>query len=403
MSWKILFLAVPLILFSEEISKGPTISIKPFHKPQEEPLVEPLAEVCSEMPSCPPRAILPSARSCFGCNDFTASTSILFWQAKLWGLEFAGKSFIPNTPNGTAQTFNQKIFVPDFAWKPGFKLNLGYNLPYDSWDLSGRWTYYHEVCTSLKKHFESVVAPPDIGIIPLWHYPFVQVLGGNTADPLRYQKATGNWKMYFNSFDLELGRYFFPNQTIPMRLKIGAKGAAIRQFYHVDYDGGTTALAINPLTGDAELCQFVSSHFQVSTHQWGIGPSLGLESKWNLWRGLNLIGNGGFSILCSFFDLSTKYNDVIVQPNASSADSQMKMDEDFRELTPVCEAMLGLDWGTCFYDQYFFGFTLGYEWQYWWSVNHARRHYVENLPGETFDMRGELQMQGLNATIKFDF
>lgn len=399
MSWKILFFAAPLILCSNEISTGPTISIKPFNKNQEAAQPE---ESYIEPSCCPPRAVLAPALPCFGCSEFTASASFLFWQAKLWGLEFASKSYVPNTANAAVQTFNQKLFVPDFAWKPGFKVNLGYNLPYDNWDLSGRWTYYHEVCTSLKKHFNSVVAPPGIGVIPLWHYPFLQILGDNIHNPLRYQNASANWKMNFNAFDLELGHYFFPNQTIPMHFKMGAKASLIHQFYHAEYANGTTVLALDPISGNPGLWQFVSSQFQVSTHQWGIGPTLGLESKWNIWRGLNLIGNGGFSVLCSFFDLKTKYHDVIVL-GTNPPNSQMRMKEKFRELTPVCEAMLGLDWGTCFWDQIFFNIAIGYEWQYWWSINHARRHYVQTLPGETFDMRGELQMQGLNATVKFDF
>lgn len=350
--------------------------------------------------SCPPRAVLASALPCSGCGSYGVSASFIFWQAKLWGLEFAGKSFLPNTPGASLQTFNQKLFVPDFAWKPGVKINLSVNLPYDGWDLLAGWTYYREECTSLKKNFDQVTVPDGIGLMPLWHYPFVQIAGGNAGNPLRYKDASGNWEMHFNSFDVQLGRYFFPEWSIPMRLNMGIKGAYIRQFYHADYGNGTTILATDPATAIPTLLQFLSSRFQVTTDQWGLGPRLGLESKWNFWRGFNLIGNGAFSVLCSFFDLTTQYNGVILPSPGAVA---MTMDEDFHELTPVCEAMLGLDWGTCFCNNTFLGISIGYEWQYWWSVNHARRNYVQTLPGETFDMRGELQMQGLNAAVKCDF
>lgn len=355
---------------------------------------------CLPLNPPPPRAVLTSALPCSGCGSYTISASFIFWQAKLWGLEFAGKSFIPNTPGTSLQTFNQKLFVPDFAWKPGVKVNLGINLPYDGWDLWAGWTYYREECTSLKKNFDQVTVPAGIGLMPLWHYPFVQIAGGNTGNPLRYKDASGNWEMHFNSFDLQLGRYFFPEQSIPIRMNMGVKGAYIRQFYHADYGNGTTILATAPTSDLPTLLQFLSSRFQVKTDQWGLGPRLGLESRWNVWRGFNLIGNGAFSVLCSFFDLHTRYNDVILP---SPGPVSMTMDENFHELTPVCEAMLGLDWGTCFSNNTFFGISIGYEWQYWWSVNHARRHYVQTLPGESFDMRGELQMQGLNAAVKCDF
>lgn len=348
---------------------------------------------------CPERAVLASARPCGGEGKVVLSTSFLFWQGKLWGLEFSAKSFLGNVPGSSEQTFEQKLFVPDFAWRPGVKVKLGYNLCHDQWDLLGDWTYYHEECTSLKKHFNSQIVPEGLGVIPLWHYPFVEIVGGNEGNPLRFKSSSANWRMDFNSFDLELGRFFFPVQSLPMRFKVGAKGSLIRQFYHVDYDDGFPILAINPNTSETQIFEFPSSKFRVGTDQWGLGPRLGIESKWNFWRGFNLIGNGAFSVLCSFFDLKTVYDDILVP----SVNSLFVMEEHFHELTPVCEAMVGIDWGTCFCNKFFFGFAMGYEWQYWWSMNHARRNYVQTLPGETFDMRGELQMQGLNAAIKLDF
>lgn len=353
--------------------------------------------LCADVNPC--RAILASP--CEG--SFLFSTSFLYWQAKIWGLEFASKSFLPNVPGAAAQTLDQKLFVPDFAWRPGVKANLGYNLPYDGWDLSAGYTYYHDEFTSLKKHFDSVISPFGIGVIPLWHYPFREIQGGNTGDPLRYADARANWRLNFNTIDLELGRAFYPIPTLPMRFKIGAKSGWIRQTYHADYENGTKIFALEPLSDLPDFFQFVSSRFQFSSHQWGIGPRIGLESRWNIWREFDLIADGGFSILCSFFNLKTQYRDVTIEFPLGPTTSTMKMDEEFRELTPICEAMLGIDWETCFCEEYFFGITIGYEWQYWWSVNHARRFYVETLPGETFDMRGDLQIQGLNAAVNLDF
>lgn len=361
-----------------------------WRKPVEPPPVQP----------CDPRAVLPTADPCCANGDVFVSASFLLWQAKLWGLEFATKSFLPNVPGSTAQTFQEKLYVPDFAWKPGLRLILGGHLPYDRWDVRVGWTLYKDECTSLKKRFGSVIAPDGIGLIPLWQYPFLQIAGDNTGNPLRYSAATGNWKMIFNSFDLELGRSFYPDRSLPVRLKIGAKAATIRQKYQAKYGDGTTVLATLPQGGDPSLFQYISSQFRVRTRQWGIGPRVGLASDWLMFYGVSLIGNGAFSILCSFFDVDSKYDDLI-QP--SPGQTKMKLKEHFHELTPVCEAMLGLDWGMCFKNNMYLGLQLGYEWQYWWSQNHARRNYVQTLPGETIDMRGELQMQGLNGAIKLDF
>lgn len=351
-------------------------------------------EIC-----CPPEGILAPAKPCSECIDTIASVSFLFWQGKIWGLEFATKSFLPNNPAGIIQNFDQKLYVPDFAWRPGVNLRLGQYLPHDAWDIIGGYTYYHEEFTSLKKHLDSQIVPAGLGIVPLWHYPFVQILGGNASDPLRYHSAAANWHLHFHAFDLELGRFFFPELFIPMRFAIGAKGSYIYQFYHADYSDGVTTQAFDPSTGNASLFQFVSSRFQAKTHQWGLGPRLLLESRWELGCGFNLIGNGAFSVLSSWFDMITKYRDTIL-PTPGNA--EMKMKESFRELTPVCEAKLGVDWGMCICDV-FLNIQVGYEYQYWWSMNHARRNYVQNAPGTTYDSQGDLQMQGLNAAVKLQF
>lgn len=349
---------------------------------------------------CEPRGTLAASHPCDGCSNIFVSTSFLLWQAKLWGLEFASKSYIPNVTGSTDQKFIEKLFVPDFSWEPGVQVLLGGYLPYDGWDFRIGWIHYKEKFTQLKKHFDSLIAPADIGIIPLWQYPFVQVVGGNRADPIRYGFATADWRMNFNTIDLELGRSFFPDEPLPIRLMMGAKIANIQQTYEVKYKQGNATLAIQPGNALPSVFEFISSKFETKTDQWAVGPRIGLESHWNMLSGFNLIGHGAFSVLASSFELKTQYNDVI-DPLPSPC--VMKMKEHFTELTPVCEAMLGLDWGICFNDQYYFGITLGFEWQYWWAVNHARRNYVQTLPGETFDMRGELQMQGLNGALKFEF
>ncbi|MDE3048068.1 MAG: hypothetical protein KGI83_06955 [Verrucomicrobiota bacterium] len=336
---------------------------------------------------------------CNGCKDLYVAASFLLWQAKMWGLEFGAKSFLPNVPGSTTQTFHEKLYVPDFAWKPGFRLSVGGYLPHDAWDIRASWTIYRDECTSLKKRFQQVLVPPGIGVMPLWQYPFLQISGDNTGNPIRYSNAFGNWKMHLDSIDLELGRSFFPEQSIPMRLLMGAKLTFMRQKYVAEYDGGTTILATLPQGGAPSLFQYVSSQFQLRSHQWGIGPRLGIESRWNMLWGFNLIGNGACSVLCSFFDLHSKFEDII-QPTGQCT---MSRSEKFHELTPILEAMLGLDWGTCFCNGLYFGAQIGYEWQYWWAANHARRNYVQTLPGDTIDMRGELQMHGLNAKVLFEY
>src|SRR3990167_8390681 len=283
--------------------------------------------------------------------------------------------------------------------RPGVKVEYRQNLPHDDWSLVLGYTYYHEEFTSLKKHFSSQTVPEGLGIIPLWHYPFLQIIGGPQGNPLRFHAAKANWHMNFHSMDLLLARPLFPEYFIPMTLSLGIKGAWIDQLYHADYEDGTRLWAIDPSSVLPAEFVFMNSHFQARTHQLGMGPRLSLDSKWRIGRGVHLIGNGGFSLLYSTFHVVTKYRDQIDPLPEAAA---MKLGEFFHELTPVCEAMLGLHWETQL-SRFFLECTMGYEWQYWWSINHIRRSFVQTAPGTTMDTAGDLQMQGLNASIRWVF
>jgi hypothetical protein len=353
------------------------------------------------------QALLFPAHSCTFCNKDQAgpimlSASFLIWQSKEWGLEFASKSLIESDPAFPSQTFQQKLSVPDFSWSPGFKIDLGGRLPYDGWNLNSRWTFYHGDFTNLKKHFDSQIAPIGLGIVPLWHYPFFEI--APSSAPLRFQSGSANWKLFFNSFDLDLGRGFSPTRSLILRMHMGAKGSWIRQHYHVEYSNGTIVEGIlSPFT-PASL-QYLNSRMVFNSRAWGLGPRGGLESKWKLGWGFSLVADSGFTLLASFFDMHTHYFDQIAQP-PGNLDNTMKMKEHSWDLTPVFEGSIGLDWGYCFgrkENPYFLGMTFAYELQYWWSQNQVRRSYAYQAPGNMWDMRGDLQMHGLTASIRSDF
>ena|GEM_PF-1301892 len=352
-------------------------------------------------------ALLAPAHSCTFCAKDRAGpivlrTSFLIWQAKEWGLEFGSKSLIGSVPGANTQTFKQKLFVSDFSWSPGFKIDFGFNLPYDGWDVNNRWTFYHGDCTNLKKHLDLQIEPPGYGIVPLWHYPFFDLADGNV---LRFQNAAGNWRLYLNSFDINLGRSFTPVSSLLFRMNAGAKGCWIRQYYHVDYSNSPTLNAIIQPPAQ-EAIQYLTSRMAHESKAWGLGPRGGLESKWKFGWGFSLAAEGAFSCLATYLDLNGAYHDLIFNQEISQNENfDMKMREHEWELIPLFEGTIGLDWGTCFgkTSPVYFGITIAYEMQYWWSQNHARRNFAFQSPGNMWDMRGDLQMQGLTASIRSDF
>lgn len=328
----------------------------------------------------------------------------MLWQAKMEGLEFASKSFIPADPASAVQSFQEKLFIPDFAWKPGFKIAAGANLPYDGWDAEARYTYYHGELTDLKKRFDSQIGPTGVGIVPLWHYPFISVNSG--SDPLRFRYASTNWKLAFNTMDLEFGREFYAFPTLPVRLHLGAKAAWVTQTYRASYSGGTLFTGILDTPASVSM-EYLTSKMTFASHLWGLGPRAGVNSKWNMGWGFSLIADAALSLLSSYTSFTTKYDDTVL--NATDGEllaPHLKLKEKIKELTPALETTLGFTWGHCFCctcRPIYFQATVAYEVQYWWAQNHARRNYPYQAPANMWDSRGALQMQGLTASLRWDY
>lgn len=336
--------------------------------------------------------------SLFSNNDVHIQTSALIWQAKEGGLEFVSLSFLPN-----GDSFREKVSTPDFAWKPGLQLEVGVPVPFDGWDTSICYTFYHGALTSLKKHFNSQIAPPGIGIIPLWHYPFID-LSPSSLTPLRFGSAAANWKLFLNALDFSLGRTFISLPSLPIRTYLGAKLTWTRQFYHVDYGNGTTVLGI--LTAPPAISlQYLNSRMRFQSNACGIGPRGGFSSKWECLYGVSLIADAAFSLLYTFNGITTKYDDQILSLGQVQT-YLMQIREKEQELIPILEGSLGFDWKTSFCScrrRFYVGATIAYEVQYWWSQNHVRRNYSLTAPGNQWEMRGDLQLQGLNASLYFDY
>jgi hypothetical protein len=355
--------------------------------------------------------LLAPAHSCTFCQKDRAGramlrASFLIWQSKEWGLEFAAKSMTASDPASSLQTFKQKLFVPDFSWSPGCKVDFGYHLPHDGWDVYSRWTYYHGDFTNLKKHLGSQIGPTGYGIVPLWHYPFISISSASISAPLRFMNGASNWKLFFNSIDLDLGRSFTPLSTLIFRMHVGAKAAWLRQHYHVEYTDGTTIDGILRVA-PAQSLHYLSSRMVHNSHSWGIGPKGGLESKWRFGWGFSLSADGGLSLLNSFFNLHTRFSDQLYNLTAlENLSDNLHMKKHQWELTPVFEGTIGVNWGSCFgrkENPYYLGLSVAYEVQYWWSQNHAQRNFAYAAPGNMWDMRGDLQMHGLTASLKTDF
>ena len=320
-------------------------------------------------------------------NLFEIAVSGLYWQTKLWGMEFAAKSYVPLQESPNTLSYVQKLSIPDFSFSPGFKIEFGGGVFLDQFQLAARWTYLTSDLTNLKRDMHKRVVPEGEGVVPLWQQP----QGVLPSNPIHFWKARHDWDLAFNSFDLELGRSFIPFSAMTVRVFLGAKGSYIKQQYQVKYREGTEFVP-------AVFYDRLTMVFHGTAA--GAGPRAGFDSRWAIGWGFHLIADGAFSILFTSVGMGTKFQN---QFSDASYDSSSHMREKEQELIPVLEGKLGFDWGKWFSSSFYFGMTLAYEAQYWWAQNHIRRSFAYQSPGNLWDMRGDLQLRGLTFSVRSEF
>src|SRR6185436_6044115 len=92
---------------------------------------------------------------------------------------------------------------------------------------------------------------------------------------------SAKWPIHLDIADVEIGRYCFLGSKFIVRPSLGLRTAWLDQKLNITYlsKGGVTLTSRN------------------HSYSWGIGPRGALGTSWNLYKGLQLFGNFGVSIL----------------------------------------------------------------------------------------------------------
>lgn len=327
--------------------------------------------------------------------------SFLIWQSKMWGVEFGAKSLDPTNETTSTITLDEKAYVPDFAWRPGFKVEAGYQFAFDHWDVDTRWTWYRGETTHLKKHIDLQIVPEGEGVVPLWFYPFYTV---EAPSVIRFYEATSSWRHYFDSIDLEIGRLSALTPKSDWHLFAGLKGAWMHQYYRVEYENGSTIDAILAGVSGTTPYALLHSNIAFDNKTWGGGPRAGFDFRWKMGYGIAIETNTAFSLLYSGVKTTRDQYDVNLNTTTNeNTPYHLKAKTNSHQLKPVVEAQLGVDWQYDFYKTSQIGFAILYELQYWWGQNNLRRGYSHLLPGGLFPSRGDLQMHGLTTTASYRY
>ncbi len=269
-----------------------------------------------------------------------------------------------------------------FDWNAGLRVGLSYGMKHDQWDTQFYYTRFH---ARGNDHVSSV--PNSVYSAFVGNF-YVDNASGAGVKGLTYQKASIDWTIHFNIFDWELGRAFWISKALSLRPFVGLKGGWIYQSIHTQWHDPTLPPA-PPVYQPFEM-----GRENIKNNFWGVGPSIGINTKWNLLalgnHSLSLLGDLSAAILYGHWTFKDVYKNDIGQevsvklPHNNSGASMLR-------------TFLGFGWDLTFCrGEYHFLTQLGYEMQFW----------LDQLQFYSFDtgrFDNELTLQGGTLELRFDF
>lgn len=192
-----------------------------------------------------------------------------------------------------------------------------------------------------------------------------------------YFASTANWNLNMNMVDLDVSHNFKPTPSVTLTPKIGLKGGSINQQINIDWN----AILYNST-------ESVGNNFA------GIGPSFGLDGKWNFYKELSIVGNISTALMYGRWNLSDTYQrpsaffGLITPVTISTRANQSKLGAF------MMDYFLGLEW--MHQGQADVALRIGYEAQYW--AGQLRLTAVQQLP-----TLGDLTLQGATCGISIGF
>lgn len=294
-------------------------------------------------------------------------SDLLFWRVREGSAENWAQVI---TPKGAHQS--AKLVDAPFDWNTGFRVGVGYNSCHD-WDAVLYYTGFQTKGVNQ--------ATGDVFSAFLGNF-FANNTDGASFGP-HYRNAHIQWKFFFNTVDLELGQTFKINQILNLRPFIGLKTAFINQDIDTNWQNPSTTISEVSIP----ITTFTSATENLKNNFWGIGPSLGLNTTWPIYKiskgAFNIFGNFSGALLWGHWSFKDRYKNNT--PSSISINVS-----NINGAATMARALMGVGW-----DGYLswadINVRLGYEAQVWfnqmqyYSFNMGRLNNLMSLQGGVLD------------------
>lgn len=343
--------------------------------------------------------MVPKAHSCPLNEGFVFGIDYLIMRAYNQDLVYAYQKTDNVIPGSLDNIVVEGQMVrPNMTWRPGVRVGLGWNTPYDFWDVNLGWTYYFNKSVTNR-------AQPDIdiynsgeeGFWPYWAVPRSTTASSTARSREFFQNMQGTWKLNYNTLNLELGRSLYFTKAVALRTHFGLQTGWIHQSMGVSYERTANAYQAN----NGELVNGKSDF-------WGFGLRTGLEGEWMLGYGFSILGKSAISALSGRTQARRLQSSR--RPGLDYLRSFSIRDRN-SQIAPSCEGLIGLSWGSCLgCDNMFLSFSANWEFMYWFSqMNFLRPAGLENNTtvqdaSEEYPFSsGLLKIEGVSIKGQFDF
>lgn len=297
-------------------------------------------------------------------KDWYVSFDVLLWKAKIAGTSFA----TTNNQFSISQPIEGSIRDNGLHWDFGLKIGLGKNLNYDTWGLSGEFTYFKtNGSSSIEGNVENAIIP----------------LRGPFANSAQFAKSQMLFAFY--NLDVDISRHYFISRTLALNPFIGIKNTwnIIRQ--QIVFSQGPTLMNNAAKTLD-------------KSKMWGIGPQAGIDSNWYIGKGFHGFGLFSASLLYSYFHV--KQDSFIT----SNQDNNLSVSQKNHRFIPNMDLNLGLGWSSFLNEKKnYLEINLGYEAQYYWRLNEMLSLYEFKDSFRVQNIAEDVAVYGVTLEVKLFF
>lgn len=319
-------------------------------------------------------AKLPSASPQILGENWFFTADLLWWHVNEGGNDYAIR-YKGDVLDDEHKGLNRKL---KFKWDYGFRAGIGKTFQHDRWDLYLNFTWFqakNSAACSLRNGTDVIA-----------------LIGSPVAEDNTGTQAKIHWGIHFYTLDLNLGRNYFISPKVAFHPFAGIKAAWIDQSQRAS---SKVNIAI-----PAEV-----THIQTKGKNrfWGVGPDLGLESKWFIGNGFNLFGSMAGALLWSDFHVRQKQTNSLDAVGLTTNSLPYSGHFDLHTVTAMTQMQIGVGYETNLYhNQYHLAINARYEQQYFWGQNQMP-YFPSDTNYKYKRLSEDLSLQGLTVDVRFDF